>query len=547
MRLRAGGVVAFAFLLGFVSFADAQDTAATGCLDLADGVTFAGWALDPDFTGPVWVHIYVDGQFAGATLADKTRADVGAHAFSWQPGTTFAVGAHTVHAYAIGVDPNGLVTGSNPEIMASPKTFVVKGAANDHQAVGYVDLLDDTSIAGWASDGDTTGPIAVHFYVDGQFVGWQLADSYRADVGAHAFQWTHPSFGPGDHTFVAYAIGVDANNVPTGENPPLSGPQLLTQPRLWPLTSADGQITVVIDSLFGGAITQISDSVNFPGQNLIDGDQAGACFQPAFWLFPRKASLPPGYPTTPDWWQENPTLAGFYQDGHAGNPIGIWGTNATVFDADEFIRREGGTVHFKSRFIQYGYVVPGLPEEAPMSRKDEWDTPWYFEEWASFDPTFPHTLVLKSKITYVGTAPKEMNTRQLPIIFSNALSRVAYWQSGQKVVQDLSVARTFDSDSAWAAFLGPNSEAGIGLVLAKSTRSQNPAFTRFAAQPCGGPTYALFPGALPDLASMGVTQGAAPDGTDLYVFQPGGTFEWTTWHPVGDLASIKQVADALAR
>jgi hypothetical protein len=37
-----------------------------------------GWAIDPDVTGPVQVHVYVNGGWAGATTADALRSDVGA-------------------------------------------------------------------------------------------------------------------------------------------------------------------------------------------------------------------------------------------------------------------------------------------------------------------------------------------------------------------------------------------------------------------------------------------------------------------------------------
>jgi hypothetical protein len=54
-----------------------------------------------------------------------------------------------------------------------------------------VDVADGTHIAGWASDGDITGPIAVHIYVDCEIVQGLLADAYRSDVGDHAFDWGH--------------------------------------------------------------------------------------------------------------------------------------------------------------------------------------------------------------------------------------------------------------------------------------------------------------------------------------------------------------------
>ena len=37
-----------------------------------------GWAIDPDTTSPIQVHIYVDGAFAGQTKADIGRPDISA-------------------------------------------------------------------------------------------------------------------------------------------------------------------------------------------------------------------------------------------------------------------------------------------------------------------------------------------------------------------------------------------------------------------------------------------------------------------------------------
>ncbi len=40
------------------------------------GIDVAGWALDPDTTGPVDVHVYVNGRFHGATSTTAARFDV---------------------------------------------------------------------------------------------------------------------------------------------------------------------------------------------------------------------------------------------------------------------------------------------------------------------------------------------------------------------------------------------------------------------------------------------------------------------------------------
>ena len=45
-------------------------------------INLAGWALDPDTTDPIDVHVYVDGVLAGGTPANRSRTDVGA-VFPW--------------------------------------------------------------------------------------------------------------------------------------------------------------------------------------------------------------------------------------------------------------------------------------------------------------------------------------------------------------------------------------------------------------------------------------------------------------------------------
>jgi len=50
-----------------------------------------------------------------------------------------------------------------------------------------------------------------------------LANLSRTDVGNHGFHWQHPPFGAGEHKVVVYAIGVDFNGNPNGENVALLG------------------------------------------------------------------------------------------------------------------------------------------------------------------------------------------------------------------------------------------------------------------------------------------------------------------------------------
>lgn len=84
---------------------------------VGDGFGVWGYALDPDTTSPIAVHIYVDGTMAGGFMADQARADLAtrfpgfgsAHAFGAQ--VPASVGRHEVCAYGINVG-----TGANTEL-----------------------------------------------------------------------------------------------------------------------------------------------------------------------------------------------------------------------------------------------------------------------------------------------------------------------------------------------------------------------------------------------------------------------------------------------
>ena len=81
-------------------------------------VRVVGWAIDPDTSGPIDVHAYLDGAFAGAATANLPRPDVGAahRGFGDAHGFDFAVtagsGHHRVCVYAINVGAGD----QNPEL-----------------------------------------------------------------------------------------------------------------------------------------------------------------------------------------------------------------------------------------------------------------------------------------------------------------------------------------------------------------------------------------------------------------------------------------------
>ena len=174
-----------------------------GAQRVPGGVTVSGWAIDPDTTAPLAMHVYVDGARAGTLTADSARGDVGgaypgwggAHGFS---GTVPAgPGDHQVCVYAI----NSGGGSANP--MFGCRTVV-------GTPVGTIDTVASTrsntlTVTGWAIDPDVSAPIQVHLYVDGKGVATGTADGSRADL-ASAF----PSSGAG------HGYQIDANGLPAG-------------------------------------------------------------------------------------------------------------------------------------------------------------------------------------------------------------------------------------------------------------------------------------------------------------------------------------------
>jgi len=178
-----------------------------------------GWALDPDTTAPISVHVYIDGVLASGFTANGSRPDVGAafgdgdlHGFTQV--YPVASGTHTVCVYAINVP-----AGPNPAIGCRTVSVV------NRNPMGSLDTATAASpnailVGGWALDPDTTAPIDVHTYVDGRLAGAVRADGSRPDVAAafgdgaqHGFTQVYPAT-TGTHQVCVYAI-----NVPSGANP----------------------------------------------------------------------------------------------------------------------------------------------------------------------------------------------------------------------------------------------------------------------------------------------------------------------------------------
>ncbi|ODT29150.1 MAG: hypothetical protein ABS63_01335 [Microbacterium sp. SCN 70-27] len=190
-----------------------------GALDVVEarpGVfRVAGWAIDPDTSDPIQVHVWVDDKSATALTANGSRADVGAvyprygaaHGFDAEVPAV-GPGTHQVCAYAINV-----MSGGNVQLGCRTLT-AMSGAP-----IGYLDAV--TAVAGgiravgWAIDPDTSSAAVVKFSVDGNAGSSLTADVVRSDIarnypaygGAHGFYGTR-EVPVGRHEVCAVAVNV---------------------------------------------------------------------------------------------------------------------------------------------------------------------------------------------------------------------------------------------------------------------------------------------------------------------------------------------------
>lgn len=170
-------------------------------------VKVGGWAADPnDKDGPLKVHIYANGTYAGAMPANKARPDV-AKAY---PGygsklgyngtlTLRASGQVSVCAYGINVGTGWENTGLGCKTVtvADPNPF---GAFDRAKAIGSRKV----TVTGWAADpNDKNGPVKVRVYAKGKYVASSTANKKRTDVAkAHR--------GYGSHLGYSFTVKVPA-------------------------------------------------------------------------------------------------------------------------------------------------------------------------------------------------------------------------------------------------------------------------------------------------------------------------------------------------
>ena len=186
-------------------------------------VSVSGWALDPDTSASMRVHVYVGS--SGVNLAaDSPRDDVAAAHPGYGPNHGFGAsiaaspGANTVCAYAINEGPGphtqlGCRQVTVPAPPGSPSTALPElGRAPFGMLESVSTIAGAVAVSGWAIDPDTIASLRVHVYVDAAGVSL-LANFPRNDVAAaypaygpnHAFGATIAAT-PGARTVCAYAI-----------------------------------------------------------------------------------------------------------------------------------------------------------------------------------------------------------------------------------------------------------------------------------------------------------------------------------------------------
>lgn len=174
----------------------------------------SGWTLDPDVTDAISVHAYVNGRYAGSSLADVTRMDVAraypdygsSHGF--RVSVPVGVGTNQVCLFAIN-SPRG----DNPSLGC--RSFAGASGPPQGQIDSKTSSLGSVSMSGWALDPDVAEPISVTITVDGVNVANVTADAARSDIAAafpgygsaHGWSATVPVNGTATVCAIAVNVG----------------------------------------------------------------------------------------------------------------------------------------------------------------------------------------------------------------------------------------------------------------------------------------------------------------------------------------------------
>ncbi len=185
----------------------------------ARGFRLRGWAVDPNVSDPLTLHVYANGQVVAWLRADLPRPDValavpGAgprHGFDTE--IALPEGNYTVTVYALN-EGDGT---EHPVIGAAPVGVGAPFGLFDAQAgPDYIRLV------GWTIDPDVQGgSTQAHVYLNGEFAAAFDANVYRSDVaaayrdygGEHGYDLAIP-VSPGTHHVQLWVINDNGADQP---------------------------------------------------------------------------------------------------------------------------------------------------------------------------------------------------------------------------------------------------------------------------------------------------------------------------------------------
>jgi hypothetical protein len=179
------------------------------------GIRLVGWAIDPNTTSPIRLHVYIDGVGRASVAANRSRPDLAAA----YPGSGTAhgydvtvrdvrPGRRRVCVYGISVGEGG-----NPALAC--RTVTISGVPFGNLEAARMEF-GRLRLTGWAIDPNTDNPIRVHVYDNGVGKASLVADLERPDVArAHGRGSRHGfdarlRISPGRHTIAVYAINTGA-------------------------------------------------------------------------------------------------------------------------------------------------------------------------------------------------------------------------------------------------------------------------------------------------------------------------------------------------
>ena len=205
------------------------------------GLDVAGWAIDPNTTAPLPVHIYNNANFAAATTAANPRPDVGAAApgYGNLHGYTTTItpvdGLNHICAYAINIGPGTI----NPQLGCQDINY----NANPFGAFDTLRLAPGgIQVQGWVIDPDTINPINVDTSINGNYLKLTAANQSRTDVNTaypgytanYGYNHTVPTATEGTLT-----VCMSAANTGPGANPQIGNCQAINR-TTQPIGSLDG-------------------------------------------------------------------------------------------------------------------------------------------------------------------------------------------------------------------------------------------------------------------------------------------------------------------